>query len=298
MGSTETEETTMDLTTQTPEQVDTALAAIYERGYRANYDAAIAKDRAKDAEKYHAKFVAGERTYSAYDEAYVTTQRERWAAAVAAARAVWAETDPYDEEFIRRGGWTRAWLVVTSGQGHVHNTMECFTCRPTTEFAWLPQYSGHPESEIVADAGERACTFCYPSAPAETLSRPTRIYSKSEQEKQAARIEREAKRAAKEAKKIYNPDGSPIRTKHAYSVATEVTAQNEYVGSLVTAASYRRWDPRDAEHAVHLESLAAEYEADAEILLVALAHKRGTTLEEQREALAAKVAAKIRKEVR
>jgi hypothetical protein len=40
---------------------------------------------------------------------------------------------PLHEEFVRRGGWTRAFLVTNTG-GHVHRTMDCRTCFPTTQF--------------------------------------------------------------------------------------------------------------------------------------------------------------------
>ena len=74
--------------------------------------------------------------------------------------------DKVDEEYVRRGGWTRAFLV-RGRDGHIHKSMSCSTCRPTTQFAWLTQYSGTTEAEVVEDAGMMACTVCYPSAPVE-----------------------------------------------------------------------------------------------------------------------------------
>lgn len=70
----------------------------------------------------------------------------------------------YEEAFDRRGGWNRAFLVAAAG-GHVHSSMDCSTCRPTTQYAWMTDYSGRSEGEIVGAAGYRACTVCYPSAP-------------------------------------------------------------------------------------------------------------------------------------
>lgn len=77
-------------------------------------------------------------------------------------------------EFIRRGGWTRA-FIVRGNDGHIHSSMQCRTCRITTQFGWLPDYSGRSEAEIVEAAGRMACTVCYPSAPVDTLNRPSKI---------------------------------------------------------------------------------------------------------------------------
>lgn len=70
------------------------------------------------------------------------------------------QSDILDDEFERRGGWTRAFLVNNSN-GHVHSSMQCSTCTPTTRFHWVTEYSDSTEDEIVAAAGERACTVCY-----------------------------------------------------------------------------------------------------------------------------------------
>jgi hypothetical protein len=84
------------------------------------------------------------------------------------------QSDEVDKEFIRRGGWTRA-FIVRGNDGHIHKDMHCRTCRITTQYGWLPEYSGKDEAEIVADAGDRACTVCYPSAPVDVLKRPSKI---------------------------------------------------------------------------------------------------------------------------
>lgn len=61
-------------------------------------------------------------------------------------------------------GWSRFFLV-TSSSGHVHSSMTCHTCRPTTAYGWVPQLSGKTEAEAVALLGETLCSVCYPSAP-------------------------------------------------------------------------------------------------------------------------------------
>ena len=74
------------------------------------------------------------------------------------------QVDGLDEAFRIRGGWNRAFLVAGAG-GHVHSSTDCSTCRPTTQYAWMTNSSGADEDTIVSDAGYRACTVCYPSAP-------------------------------------------------------------------------------------------------------------------------------------
>src|SRR5699024_12010413 len=85
------------------------------------------------------------------------------------------------EAFRLRGGWNRAFLVA-GANGHVHSSTSCSTCHPTTQYAWMTDYSGADEDTIVADAGYRACTVCYPSAPVgDERSLPPKILSRSEE---------------------------------------------------------------------------------------------------------------------
>lgn len=98
-----------------------------------------------------------------------------------------------------KDSWTRAFLVINSN-GHVHSSMECSTCFDSTRYTWLVQYSNDDEATIVADAGETACTVCYPSAPADVLNRPSVILTADKIAKAQAKAERDAKREAKIAK--------------------------------------------------------------------------------------------------
>jgi hypothetical protein len=63
-------------------------------------------------------------------------------------------------------GWSRFFLV-TSSAGHVHRSMACSTCRPTTTYGWLPELSGQTEAQAVAELGPALCSVCFPSAPVE-----------------------------------------------------------------------------------------------------------------------------------
>lgn len=215
----------MNLATATPVEIDTELSGIYQRYY-------VALDRLdrtqKDAE-YTAKRVARHANPSKYDQDALAASQARVEAAQEAASAIYAETEPYQAEYASRP-WTRAWKVTNVG-GHIHNDMGCSTCYFSTQFAWLPQVSGLDESEIVELAGEAACSVCYTSAPVETRSRPTRLFTQSEV---AAQAEREAKAAAKiarEAKRLEKailPSGEPL-------VVNLGSSYPEHIKTLVTA---------------------------------------------------------------
>lgn len=125
-----------------------------------------------------------------------------------------AKSQRLSAEFDSRGGWVRAFLVI-SGDGHVHSTMKCSTCNRgqyATRFQWMTEFSGLSEKDVVDAAGWRACTVCYPTAPVgDQASLPTRMFSDDDKAKAKAREEREAKKAAALAKKIANgltEDGS------------------------------------------------------------------------------------------
>jgi hypothetical protein len=196
---------------------------------------------------------------------------------------VWIEIgewqDIYDEH-----RWNRAFLVPA---GHVHSTTACSTCFVTTQFEWLTHYSGADETEIVSDAGELACTICYPTAPAEVLNRPTAIVSKSQAEKAAARAEREAKSAAKEAKRIaasVTGDGGFITIPSRWNDTRYEHIETEY-------AARREWNSAqdDLTYATYEWNAAPTRESNTperqRIIEEALATKHGVTPEFMREEL-------------
>lgn len=80
------------------------------------------------------------------------------------AREIIAEAN---EEFRARGGWERAFLVVSSKNGHVHRNW-CSSWRWSTAVAIVTDLSGKDEAAIVEYAGEQACTKCFKSAPVAT----------------------------------------------------------------------------------------------------------------------------------
>ena len=112
-------------------------------------------------------------------------------------------------------------------------------------------------------------------------------------EKTRAREEREAKKKEREAKAlatgITNPDGTPLvikERKYRETIKTERTAQIWAVDNLYWMGQYADKDWLVAE----LE----ERKQNHEIVLTALAHKRGTSVEEQRILIESKSATKFK----
>jgi hypothetical protein len=76
-----------------------------------------------------------------------------------------AQITPLQAEYYA-DPWPRFFLVTNHG-GHIHTSMHCSTCHPTTRYGWLPALSGLTEAEAVAQQGPRLCSVCYPTAPVE-----------------------------------------------------------------------------------------------------------------------------------
>jgi len=203
--------------------------------------------------------------------------------------------------------WNRAFLVP---QGHVHSSMDCSTCNrqgSDTEFTWLPQYSGAEETQIVDDAGERACTVCYPSAPVDVLQRPTRIYSDDErQQLQAAEERRNQREAARTARAAKAPTatGEPLQIE---------VGTREWRGETVPAIEELKTERTAITYAVDTLSatlqggerwMAPHQVADSrrghvvDTIVSAVAEKRGVPETEVREEITKKAEAKIRKYLR
>jgi hypothetical protein len=190
-------------------------------------------------------------------------------------------------------GWSRAYLVRNSN-GHIHKSRECVTCFDTTSYVWLTEMSGRDELEIAYLAGEKACTICYAHAPSSYFLRECGL---EDPEVVEARRIRQARKAEIEAKRqrtgIWNPDGTPLKVfeygwaRYKTEIKAERTAQSTAVNLLVGIQSLSRSD----------EDIARGTEA-VETILIALAHKRGTSVEEQRALVQAKVDATIKRNKR
>lgn len=281
---------------ETPVQIDHQLSAIYGEYYRKSDEISAVETYIKS---YKERLDPNYRFYrnNEYD---LKRQREALAKLEAQketldseAEAILQKAEPMEEEYSRRP-WTRAFLVDNTN-GHVHRSRGCSTCTPTTRFAWLPDYSGADEAKIVDDAGESACTVCYPSAPVDVLKRASRIELP---ERKAARLEREAKskdKAEKEAiKSIFTPDGKPLKIEGGYGViksarTAQIEAVDIYVKNKAVAAGRYNGYYNDPEE-------VAKRERDFSKLVSALAHKYGRTEEEQIRLLAEKGDVKYKSE--
>lgn len=186
------------------------------------------------------------------------------AAAKAEADQIAAQLAAIHAEYTRRSGWTRAYLVITSGRGHVHRSTACSTCYPTTTFGLLPQVSGSTEAEIIDAAGERACTVCYPDAPVEARAKPTQLFSADETAAAKAREERAAAKAAREAKKTADALPAPVETQ--WETVTSLRAARTEIVNAMESIDLGYGDPA--------------YVTDRDALAGAIAEKEGKTVEQ------------------
>lgn len=195
-------------------------------------------------------------------------------------------------ELYRVHQWSRVYLVANDN-GHVHRHTHCRTCYDTTEFHWITDLSGATDAEVIELSGERTCLVCFPEVRAEILvGRPCRIETPAQR---AAREERDAKAAAKAAeaavKGITTPDGAPLVIVEEIgghrTLKTLIAAQR----AAMDAAYNMRWyGPTHPS--------TKKWETQVETILPAIAHKRGTTLDAERDALIKKVEIKYRRETR
>lgn len=185
--------------------------------------------------------------------------------------------------------WSRVFLV-TNSNGHVHSHTRCRNCYDTTTYYWVTELSGATDAEVVAQAGGQSCLTCYDSVREQIdANRECRIEEpakrKSREEREAAAKARAEKAAAKG---ITTPDGQPLviqkrGDRHGETIKTARAAQIELVSLL--------W------YAKHYGANSAQPEAVA-ALEAALAHKNGTTVEQEREAAQVRLAAREKREAR
>ena len=144
-----------DLSSLSPVEIDTAVAAIYT-------EAMPAYQTAHEAQKTILRY---QRQTGRVPE-YLTKRLAQAKAKIAEANA---KAQPYEDEYSNRGGWSRFFLVP---DGHVHYR-HCHTLHPTTLISWIPELAAHTEDEMVAKFGHVACTVCFPSAPAHPFFQKT-----------------------------------------------------------------------------------------------------------------------------
>lgn len=166
-------------------EVDTHLGELYQREQTIRTRIASALDHAhycaKDEKRGRGRYrawmlsdddaieatavVAADETARSYDRDSARNTLAKLDALRAELEAVDEAAAPYEADYADHR-WARFFLV-TSSNGHIHSSMHCSTCHPTTSYAWLPQLSGLDEAAAVADQGPRLCSVCFPSAPVE-----------------------------------------------------------------------------------------------------------------------------------
>lgn len=323
-----------NLSTATPVEIDTELARLYGENADARFKSAQAASSLHYAadDEYNTRYnprsgwkmalidvIEAVRVVAA-GETYKATEAQRaldsYTAAHQKVMEIREAMSPLNAEYRRRP-WTRAFLVQNAG-GHVHSSMECSTCFDTTQFAWMTAYSDKPEVEIVEAAGEKACTVCYPSAPVDVLSRPTKMFGPEQIAAQAAREERATAKAAREAKKIekgLTADGSEFVVeyveKNAPTWKRGADGRDHHVYAdrirrefFKTEAAASQWV---VSHLVNEKTRAPQYPhtalTDGEkgaiaTIIEAMATKHGISTQDVLKDLDRKVEAKIKRDAR
>lgn len=233
-----------------------------------NTVAAIAKtvdSKLADLSFSQAKFYANMNDYKRLmDRNPNSVQVAQWTRAYAELEAkfeaVTVRISDLHDIYVSAGGWTRFFAVVG---GHLHSSRSCSSCFPTTEFAWMPEYSAQDAAGIVDMAGEFACTVCFPDAPVNKKSMlPMHVA-----EREAA-AERKAEREAKVAKA---QDDKIVVGRETYK--TLRAAENKLSYHIEYILSRKFSTAQDASHRVHLDKLAAEDKAAAWDILEAIKAK-------------------------
>jgi hypothetical protein len=260
-------------------EIDTKLSALYDERFNLLYKLATAKETKEFYEKhYPTRIEEIEKNQSKIDS--IKGELVKINVKIIDLNVIYNQ-DP----------WTRAFLVLASN-GHVHSSMDCNTCFPTTRYNWLVQYSNDEESTIVEDAGQDACTICYPSAPAEVLNRPSRIVTADKVAKAEAKAEREAKKAARIAKDKANaPTASGEfltykEGKWTREIKTERSAITEWYSQYsdsqrTVVTQYFNNEPHSEESIQHQKERIAFAGEIAQLICFNLAEKHGITYDEQ-----------------
>lgn len=303
-------EYTPDLTKESPLSIDSALAELYSEqirvmeleksreqalertvrrlrglGYRGKVTPEIIEEAVKECREMAKRTHVESEVIAAYDR--LVAVRDELNSIIVAQK-------PYHDEYRRRGGWTRAFLV-TNGNGHVHKSMHCSTCRPTTVYHWVTEYSGKTQNEVVEAAGERACTVCYPDAPVSVLSRASKIFSPDEKQKIKDREARAAAKAEKDQKRIANAltaDGSEFVVEHDPYGNGRVNKER-----FKTERAATTWlvDELSAPHTWRSTPLSPSTLEAIDQVKEALAAKHGKTMKEIDAMLEPKIKAKIKR---
>lgn len=309
-----------------PKEIDGQLAQIYREKMRADYRRASCLSDLHGAAGDRRNYGRGMPQWGMSDETclqrvqeaaektdYTGSEARRTLAALAKADAKIEElreqARPLDEEFAIRGGWPRA-FIVTNKDGHVHSSMNCSTRnrgQSDKQFAWMTDYSGDTEDEIVADAGWRACTLCYPDAPVgDEFSLPSAMSTPDEEDRKKAaqeRADRKTGLAADRITKGLTPDGGPfvvsylspnqrVTVRNSSGERVSVLRDREDHESLKTERAAVMWYVDEYVRPFELEHKQQALDAIEQ----AVATKHSRDIDGVRAELASKVAAKRKRE--
>jgi hypothetical protein len=274
----------MSVTKEFAVKIDTELSSWYHK----RWDLSSKLDVAEDTKKFYEK--------------HYPTRVDEIEKAIGKIAVIESEISAVNVEIAKlnkiynQDPWTRAFLVLASN-GHVHSSMDCNTCFPTTRYNWLVQYSNDDENTIVEDAGQDACTICYPSAPAEVLNRPSRIVTADKIAKAEAKAWRDAKKAEKIAKEKAN---APTKSgeflyfkngKYTEVIKTERSAVTEWFNlqwNREVVTHYYDGTPHTAESILEQEQHNAKNKEKANIICQSLAEKYGVSFDQQLKILETK----------
>lgn len=272
------------LASQEPKQIDDKIADLYEAYYEEQFAAATIKNSIEYLKKpyYRSRPDTTDRLKKL--EQKLTEQETKM-------KAVLDEIVPYETEYSRRP-WTRGFLVNNTN-GHVHKNTRCSTCTPTTRYMWLTEYSGKTETELVNDAGSRACTVCYPSAPVDVLNREATlnhpVLRASREEKEQKRLEKERKLAEQQTKAIFKPDGKPLKDDFGSVIKTIMTAENR-ASELYAEKQAVENGIMNFPNQVYFQQRQDSYKE----IMEAIAYKKGVTVEEAEKELQPKFTRKYK----
>lgn len=224
----------MDITTATPAEIDTEIQRLDVERQRLGLRLISLRRELGEAENQALGYGANRkvRPVTQLREQIAVTERE-------AADAIESEL-PLGREFVRRGGWTRWYLVL---DGHLHYDIAAWRCSriPTTDHYWMTEHSGRSAAEMIELAGDRVCTTCFPDAPVAPRPATARFMTPTEAERAAYREAQNRKRAATKAAQILTPDGAELRTAggvHGDLIKTEVAARRRALQDAGDIAFY------------------------------------------------------------
>lgn len=272
-----------ELATRTPSDIDAELNRLY---------AELAQ--AEASYQRYTKLAEADET-PANKVVWYLDKASEWAEVAVESRKLIA---PLQDEYIRRGMWTRYWLV-TNSNGHVHDTTHCTTTYASTSFAWLTHLSGTDREDLVELAGEKACTVCFPDAPVETRNRPSRVKTPEQEAKAAEKAQKAAAKAASEVVVEDYRDGSRRSTK---SFKTVRAATNEIASTLSSMVGYGPTHPTFDEWQSNVTNIIDALVAKGEVvdgsayLVEALAKARKKCIAEHKKFMASATAKMYREQ--